>query len=102
MTKEQELQLLRQDNRHYLWNKPRAKWTTEDLHNLENGIKTRPKTTQIKMSKQAVLYVKRGEMPVKFESVVEASKQTSINDQTIYAILNGRKEQLSEQHFYKV
>lgn len=107
MTREQENELLRRDVHHYLWNKLRSKWTTEDRANLLKGaaktadIKERKANATPGPSKQGVLFVPAVGKPQKYSSVVEASEFTGVSLSTLYSILNGHSKQPVTGNFYK-
>lgn len=109
MTREQERQILRQNMNHYLWNKPRAEWTEQDLKNLEgkgiNGNKIekpvvfeRPRTR--KTYKQPIVVVKDG-VDTLYESVALCAAELEIEPNTIYAKLNGHQKNNGEYQFFK-
>lgn len=108
MTREQERQILRQNMNHYLWNKPRAQWTEQDIKNLEgksiNGaVKTaavfdKPRTR--KSYKQPIIVIKDGE-DVLYESVALCAEELEIEPNTIYAKLNGHQKNNGEYQFFK-
>jgi hypothetical protein len=109
MTREQERQILRQNINHYLWSKPRAEWTEQDIKNLEeksiNGtVKTaavfdRPRRTR-QHYKQPIIVVKDGE-DVLYESVALCAAELEIEPNTIYAKLNGHQKNNGEYQFFK-
>ena len=103
MTKEEEKKLLYQYKDHYLWNKVRSDWTTEDLENLRNGItnsKTGPKKT---IQSQAVLVINVNDKKrLKYPSVSDASKALNIGADLIYRIVNHKREQLEDYKFFKI
>ena len=109
MTREQERQILRQNMNHYLWNKPRAEWTEQDLKNLEaksvNGVpKTkavfdRPRRTK-KVYNQPVIAIKDGEETI-YESVALCAAELEIEPNAIYAKINGHQKNNGEYQFFK-
>lgn len=108
MTREQERQILRQNMNHYLWSKPRAQWTEQDIKNLEaksiNGtVKTpevfdKPRTR--KKYKQPITVVKNGE-DVLYNTVALCAAELEIEPNTIYAKLNGHQKNNGEYQFFK-
>ena len=108
MTREQERQILRQNMNHYLWNKPRAQWTEQDLKSLEaKGINGTPKTEAVfdrprtrKSYKQPIIVLHHGE-DVLYESVALCAAELEIEPNTIYAKLNGHQKNNGEYQFFK-
>lgn len=108
MTREQERQILRQNMNHYLWNKPRDKWTEQDLKNLEaksiNGTQKnaavfdKPRTRQ--SYRQPIIVLHNGE-DVLYESVALCAAELEIEPNTIYAKLNGHQKNNGEYQFFK-
>ena len=97
----EELQLLRSQPRHYLWDKKRKDWTEEDLQNLRNGIGAVEKRNKPNPQKQPVYVLPKNGEAIECKSVVEASCITKISVGVIYNILNGYTKQKEEFHFYK-
>ena len=108
MTREQERQILRQNMNHYLWNKPRAEWTDQDLINLEGksiggtpkpeSVYDRPRTR--KVYKQPIVVIKDGEEKT-FESVALCAAELELEPNAIYARLNGHLKNKGEYQFFK-
>jgi len=108
MTREQERAILRQNMNHYLWSKPRAEWTPQDLINLEGksiggtgkpeAIYDRPRTR--KSYKQPVIVLKDGEEKV-YDSVALCAAELEIEPNAIYAKINGHQKNNGEYQFFK-
>ncbi|MBC7748583.1 MAG: hypothetical protein H7Z76_08435 [Methylotenera sp.] len=108
MTREEERQILRQNMNHYLWIKPRAQWTEQDLINLEGKsiigtpkqevVYDRPRTR--KSYKQPVTVIKDGEEKI-YESVVLCAAELELEPNTIYAKLNGHQKNNGDYQFFK-
>lgn len=108
MTREQERQILRQNMNHYLWNKPRAEWTEQDIKNLEaKSINGEPKTAAVfdrprtRQSYKQPIIVKHQEEILEFDSVVLCAAELEIEPNTIYAKLNGHQKNTGEYQFFK-
>lgn len=109
MTREQERQILRQNMNHYLWNKPRAEWTEQNLKNLEaksiNGeLKTeecfdRKRRTKTHY-KQPETVIKDNEI-LEFESVALCAAELDIVPSTLYAQLNGYIKNKGKYQIFK-
>lgn len=108
MTREQERQILRQNMNHYLWSKPRAQWTEQDIINLEaKSISGTPKTETAyerprtrKAYKQPVIAIKEGKEII-FESVALCAEELELEPNTIYAKLNSHQKNNGEYQFFK-
>lgn len=109
MTRDQERQILRQNINHYLWHKPRAKWTEDDLAMLERksirGTKEPEIIVEVKHKKRQSykqpVMVKHQEKFQIFESVVSCAAELELEPNTIYAKLNGHQKNEGEYQFFK-
>jgi hypothetical protein len=90
MSHQEECIQLRKFPHHYLWNKRRSKWTTQDIKNFNDLVNNVPvkKTKSRGALGQAVWQHVNGEKK-QFESVVQASRATSIPAHQIYTALSG-------------
>jgi hypothetical protein len=111
MKKEEEMKLLREQNRSYLWNKPRNQWTELDIENLRNGIgiqkktfqsqDTKPKRRMGRSFKQPVMVISAIGIEQEYISAVEASKATGVLLSTVYSRINGSSENTEDYQFFK-
>jgi hypothetical protein len=104
MTREQERQILRQNMNHYLWHKPRAQWTEQDLINLLgksiSGREIQPPELKKRPHKQPVI-VKTPEGEKEYESVVLCAAELEIEPLYIYQRINGHLKNEGEYQFFK-
>lgn len=104
MTREQERQILRQNMNHYLWHKPRAEWTAQDLLNLEgksiSGKEIPISNIEKRPHKQPVI-VKTPEGEKEYESVVLCAAELELEPIYIYQRINGHLKNKGEYQFFK-
>jgi len=111
MTKQQEKQLLQEQNRSYLWNKPRNQWTSLDVENLKNGIGIQTKTFKSRDTKpmkrigrsfkQPVVVITATGTEQEYSSAAEASQATGVHISTVYSRINRVTENTEEYQFFK-
>ena len=87
----QEKQLLLKYKSHYLWDKPRRKWTEQDLINLQNGICEKPPSQRRKDRSVKVTF--NGQTYI-FETAKEVAEKFNIKNFIVYNILYGNRKQL--------
>lgn len=125
--KEEAMQLLRANVKHYLWNKNFSRWTAADVENLRNGINKnfgnilrekaprneapyKQKQTQVisddmpfcNRTGRAILAITSSGQSLQFDSVVKASDATGVPATNIYALVNGRYAQSHGFNFKKL
>lgn len=125
--KEEAMQLLRANVKHYLWNKHFSRWTAADVENLRNGINKnignilryksprneapyKQKQLQVisddmpfcNRSGRAILVITSSGQSLQFDSVVKASDATGVPASNIYALVNGRYAQSHGFNFKKL
>lgn len=123
--KEEAMDLLHQNKRHYLWNRSFARWTAKDIQNLRAGIninhgnvlrERKPRTaepykiketksdvlqkTPSKLGRKVLVITPQGEIQ-KFVSVIEAGEATGVKLAAIYNLLNGRPADSCGYQFMK-
>jgi len=108
MTREQERQLLRKDNNHYLWRKPRAEWTPEDLRNLTGENRPEPKTPTVAVKKRPKEFARKQPVMVtsaqgtkEYPSVVLCAAELGISTAIIYSKINGHQKNEGDFVFMK-
>lgn len=108
MTREEERILLRKDNNHYLWKKPRAQWTADDLKRLTGEIHPEPKNPKAKSKPLPRQFAQKQPVTVtsaqgtkEYESVVLCATEMGIKPATIYAKLNGAVKNEGDFQFFK-
>lgn len=104
MTRDQERQILRQNMNNYLWNKPRAQWTEQDLINLEgksiSGEEITVKVQKPKVYKQPII-VKSPEGEQEYESVALCAAELELEPSFIYQRINGYLKNNGKYQFFK-
>ena len=111
--KQEALTLLRQNVKHYLWNKSMSRWTEQDVFNLRNGININignilrekaPRNSNPYSEKQMMvsernysygnnrqpILVTNNDITLRYDSIVKASEATGVPATNIYALVNGR------------
>ena len=93
LTKDQKHELLMKHKNHNLWNVPYNKWTDEDCQNLINGINKSEyvKPVGSKVAMQPVKTIQANGTEQTYKSVADCARKTGINENTIYAAINGRR-----------
>lgn len=107
MTREEERKLLWKDMNHYLWRKPRAQWTADDLKMLTGETHLEPKKP-IAAIKQPVERPRRQPVLVtsaqgtkEYPSVVLCAAELGISSSIIYSKINGHSKNEGDFVFMK-
>lgn len=108
MTREEERQLLRRDNNHYLWRKPRAQWTADDLKMLTGETHLEPKTPKViaepeprQFAQKQPVIVTSAQGTKEYESVVLCAAELGMSSAVIYSKLNGHQKNEGDFVFMK-
>lgn len=108
MTREEERQILRKDNNHYLWRKPRAEWTPIDLKLLTGEIRPEPRTPTVAVKSRPKQFAQKQAVQVtsaqgnkEYESVVLCAAELGISTAIIYSKLNGHQKNEGDFIFLK-
>ena len=95
-------QLLRDNPKHYLWDKSFKDWTEEDKNNLIKGVDIPKLRKKYAIGKQPVRMTCSKGAITDFVSVAQASRETGLTESVIHATINGRQKTAKKYKFERI